>query len=115
MVDVQLSSSYIVGFDVFDHQLDRGVAVVGILLHRVADVERLHTLDMVVVPVHAESDGVHGVLEFPSINSHDEMPSSLPTSFHVYRSPLRQASRIQASGCPARTGSSSLGRSRTSG
>ena len=41
-------------------QLDRGVAVVGVLLHRVADVERLHTLDMVVVPVHAESDGVHG-------------------------------------------------------
>ena len=60
MVDVHLSSSYIVGFDVFDHQLDRGVAVVGVLLHRVTDVERLHTLDMVVVPVHAESDGVHG-------------------------------------------------------
>lgn len=59
-LDVHLSSSYIVGFDVFDHQLDRGVAVVGVLLHRVADVERLHTLDMVVVPVHAESDGVHG-------------------------------------------------------
>ena len=60
MVDVHLSSSYIVGFDVFNHQLDRGVAVVGVLLHRVTDVERLHTLDMVVVPVHAESDGVHG-------------------------------------------------------
>ena len=57
---VEYKAKNIVGFDVFDHQLDRGVAVVGVLLHRVADVERLHTLDMVVVPVHAESDGVHG-------------------------------------------------------
>jgi len=60
MVDIHRIPSYIVLLDVLHHQLQRRVAVVGVLLHRVTDVERLHTLDMVVVPVHAESDGVHG-------------------------------------------------------
>ena len=59
MVDIHRIPSYIVLLDVLHHQLQRRVAVVGVLLDGVADIERLHVLDMRIVLVHAESNAVY--------------------------------------------------------
>ena len=59
MVDIHRIPSYIVLLDVLHHQLQRRVAVVGVLLDGVADIERLHVLDMRIVLVHAECNAVY--------------------------------------------------------
>ena len=83
MVDIHRIPSYIVLLDVLHHQLQRRVAVVGVLLDGVADIERLHVLDMRIVLVHAESNAVYRVFYLSSINSSLICSKSFPTSLLV--------------------------------
>ena len=59
MVDIHRIPSYIVLLDVLHHELQRRVAVVGVLLDGVADIERFHVLDMCIVLAHTESNAMY--------------------------------------------------------
>ena len=59
MVDIHRIPSYIVLLDVLHHELQRRVAVVGVLLDGVADIERFHVLDMRIVLAHTESNAMY--------------------------------------------------------
>ena len=83
MVDIHRIPSYIVLLDVLHHQLQRRVAVVGVLLDGVADIERLHVLDMRIVLVHAESNAVYRCVRLVVDQFQFDMFQVFPTNLLV--------------------------------